>query len=274
METLLPPISPWTGTALGLLLGLMVGSFFNVVIYRMPRGQSVVWPPSRCTSCGYQIKFYQNIPVLSWLLLRGKCKSCGAGISAEYPIVEASTGILSALVFTWLFRGGLDSPLDFKIAIVYLALASLPIFIIDFRHYLIPNALTLPGIALGLGLGFLPGGQTPVESLMGASLAGLFLWLIGFTASWVLKKDAMGFGDVKLIAMSGALFGWQTALLGLLFASLLGTLFGLPMLVFRRLNKQHHIPFGPYICMGVLCAAIFGKEILAWYLSSMGIEAQ
>ena len=183
METLFPPLSPWAGTVLGALLGLMVGSFFNVVIYRMPRGQSVVWPPSRCTSCGYQIKFYQNIPVLSWLLLRGKCKSCGAGISAEYPIVEASTGILSALVFTWLFRGGLDSSLDFKIAIVYLVLASLPIFIIDFRHYLIPDALTLPGIALGLGLGFLPGGQTPVESLMGASLAGLFLWLI------VMQKD-------------------------------------------------------------------------------------
>ncbi len=271
METLFPPITPWTGTALGALLGLMVGSFFNVVIYRMPRGQSVVWPPSRCTSCGYQIRFYQNIPVLSWLLLKGKCKSCGAGISAEYPIVEAVTGLLSAAIFTWFFRSGIQYPLDFKIGFIYLALASIPIFVIDIRHFLIPDALTLPGIVLGLGISFLPGGQTAVESLVGASTAGLFLWLIGFTASKVLKKDAMGFGDVKLIAMAGALFGWQTALIGLLFASVLGSAFGLPMLLFRRLNKEHHIPFGPYICLGVLCSALFGKEILAWYFGLIGM---
>ena len=257
---------PWMGTALGGLFGLMVGSFFNVVIWRMPRGESVVWPPSRCTRCGYQIKSYENIPVLSWLLLRGKCKSCGVGISSEYPIVEAVTGIVAALTITFLIRSGDLYALDFKIAFTFLTLASIPIFVIDFRHFLIPDVLTLPGILLGLGISFLPGGLTPLQSLTGGAVAGLFLWLVGFSAGLILKKDAMGFGDVKLIAMSGALFGLQTAMFGLIFASLLGCVVGLPMMLFRRLNENRHIPFGPYICVGVLLSAIFGERILAWYM--------
>jgi leader peptidase (prepilin peptidase) / N-methyltransferase len=265
------PISPWFGTGLGALFGLLIGSFFNVVIYRMPRGESIVWPPSRCTKCGYQLKFYQNVPVLSWLWLRGKCRNCQVSISSEYPIVESLTGLVSGLVFAWIFTVGHEYPLDFKIALAYLVITSIPIFIIDFRHFLIPDALTYPGILLGLGIGFLPGGSTPLESLLGAGGAGLFLWLIGFTASFLLKKEAMGFGDVKLIAMCGALFGLQTAMFGLIFASLLGTLVGVPMLLLQRLNAQRHIPFGPYICMGVLVAAFFGKEILLWYMRLLGV---
>ncbi len=263
-------IIPGAGTALAGLFGLMLGSFFNVVIWRMPRGESVVWPPSRCTRCGYQIKFYENIPVLSWLLLRGKCKSCGVGISSEYPIVEALTGIVSALTITYLIRSGEAHALDFKIAFTFLTLASIPIFVIDFRHYLIPDVLTLPGMVLGLAISFLPGGLTPLQSLTGGAVAGLFLWSVGFAAGLLLKKDAMGFGDVKLIAMSGALFGLQTAMFGLIFASLLGCLVGLPMMMLRRLNENRHIPFGPYICVGVLLSALFGEQILTWYLGLLG----
>jgi leader peptidase (prepilin peptidase) / N-methyltransferase len=266
MENLIPNFSPLAGTILGGVFGLMVGSFFNVVIYRMPRGESVVWPPSRCTSCGYQIKFYQNVPVLSWLMLRGKCRSCHAKISAEYPIVESITGLVAALIFAWIFRAGTESPLDFKIAITYLGLASIPIFIIDFRHFLIPDLLSITGIVFGLAISFLPGGLTPLESLTGAAVAGFFLWVVGALATWYKKKDAMGLGDVKLIAMCGALFGLETAMFGLVFASFLGSLVGIPMLLFRRLNENHHIPFGPYICLGVLLAAFFGKMIFAWYL--------
>ncbi len=270
MELFPIPIPPMAGTLLGGLFGLMVGSFFNVVVYRMPRGESVVWPPSRCPRCNYQIPFYQNIPVLSWLILRGKCKSCSLPISAEYPIVEALTGLLGALVFYWIFYAGANEPLDFKMAITYLALCSIPIFLIDFRHFLIPDVLTLTGIVFGLGISFIPEGQTPLESFTGACVAGLFLWLVGFSASILLKKEAMGFGDVKLIAMSGALFGLQTTMFGLIFASILGCAIGLPMMFFRRLNEQRHIPFGPYICTGVILSAFFGNRILAWYLGLIG----
>jgi leader peptidase (prepilin peptidase)/N-methyltransferase len=261
-----PPIPPLFGTIVAGLFGLMAGSFFNVVIYRMPRGESVVWPPSRCMNCGYRIPFYLNVPVLAWLLLRGKCKSCATPLSVQYPLIEALTGALAASVAAFFLYRNDGYALDFQIGMAWLVLASVPIFVIDFRHFLIPDLMTYPGILLGLGLSFLPGGLTPQQSFTGAAGAGLFLWLIGFAASLLLKKEAMGLGDVKLVAMSGALFGIQTALFGLIFASVLGCLVGVPMMIMRKLNESRHIPFGPYICVGTVFAAFFGQEALAWYL--------
>jgi leader peptidase (prepilin peptidase)/N-methyltransferase len=215
------------------VLGLMAGSFFNVVIYRMPRGESVVWPPSKCQSCGYRIPFYFNVPVLSWLVLRGKCKSCGAPISAQYPLVEALTGLVAAGLAAFFAYAYADADLGFRIGFAYLVLTSIPIFVIDFRHFLIPDLLTYPGILLGLALSFLSGGIEPRQSLIGAVGAGALLWLLGFLASLAFKKEAMGLGDVKLVAMTGALFGIKTALFGLVFASILGCLVGVPMLLLR-----------------------------------------
>lgn len=249
------------------VFGLMAGSFFNVVIYRMPRGESVVWPPSKCQSCGYSIPFYLNIPVFAWLYLGGKCKSCGAPISAQYPLIEAFTGLVAAGLAAFFVYAVPDAGPDFRIAFSYLVLASIPIFVIDFRHFLIPDLLTYPGMLLGLALSFLPGGIGPAQSLIGALGAGGLLWLIGFTASLVLKKEAMGLGDVKLVAMAGALFGIRTALFGLIFASVLGCLVGVPMLLMRRLNESRHIPFGPYICVGTGLAAFFAAPVLDWYLA-------
>ena len=266
-----PPIPPFIGTLFGGIFGLMVGSFFNVVIYRMPRGESVVWPPSRCMGCGYQIKFYENIPVLAWILLRGKCKSCGSRISIQYPLIEAITGLVATLAIGYFLRGGSEYHLGFKIGLTFLAMASIPIFVIDFRHFLIPDLLTYPGILLGLGLSFIPGGMTPLQSLTGAILSGGFLWLVGFAASLLLKKDAMGLGDVKLVAMAGALFGAPIALFGLIFASALGSAVGLPMMLMRKLNEHRHIPFGPYICMGVLLSAFYGQQAMDWYMHLLGL---
>jgi leader peptidase (prepilin peptidase) / N-methyltransferase len=265
-----PPLTPLTGTLFGGLFGLMVGSFFNVVIYRMPRGESVVWPPSRCMQCGYQIKAYQNIPVLSWLLLKGKCRSCQTPISIQYPLIEAITGLVGALVIGYFSSFGSGFALDFKIGVTFLALASIPIFVIDFRHFLIPDLITYPGILLGLGLSFLPQGQTPLQSLTGAAGSGLFLWLVGYAASLMLKKEAMGLGDVKLVAMAGALLGAQVALFGLIFASGLGCLIGLPLMLLSKLDEHRHIPFGPYICMGVLIAAFSGGPVFEWYKGLLG----
>jgi len=260
------PYPPWALILLAGTYGLIVGSFFNVVIHRMPLGQSVVWPPSQCPCCGYRIRFLQNIPLFSWILLRGKCKSCGTGISAQYPLVEGITGLAAALAAVYFMGAGYGHDLGFKIGATYLVLASIPIFVIDFRHYLIPDMLTYPGILLGLGLSFLPGGVGALQSLLGAGGAALFLWLVGYVASLLLKKEAMGLGDVKLVAMAGSLFGLQTAMLGLIVASFLGCLVGLPLLALRRLDAHHHIPFGPYICLGMLVSAFMGNGFLDWYL--------
>lgn len=261
------PILPeWLALVSAGCFGLIVGSFFNVVIYRMPLGKSVAWPPSSCTRCGYRIPFYENIPVLSWLILRGKCKSCGDSISVQYPLIEAFTGLVAALTAMYFLGPGSAQSWDFKIGFAYLVLTAIPIFVIDFRHFLIPDVLTYPGMLLGLGLSFLPGGLTPQQSLIGCAGAALFLWLVGFAASLLMKKDAMGLGDVKLMAMGGALFGLQTALFGLIFASFLGCIVGIPMLALKRLDEHHHIPFGPYICVGIMLAALFGKRVLEWYL--------
>lgn len=249
------------------IFGLMAGSFFNVVIYRMPRGESVVWPPSKCQSCGYRIPFYLNIPVFAWIFLGGKCKSCGAPISAQYPLIEAFTGLVAAGLAAFFAYALPGADLDFRIGFSFLVLASIPIFVIDFRHFLIPDLLTYPGMLLGLALSFLPGGMGPAQSLIGAFGAGGLLWGIGFAASLALKKEAMGLGDVKLVAMTGALFGIRIALFGLIFASVLGCLVGVPMLLLRRLNESRHIPFGPYICVGTALAAFFAAPVLDWYLN-------
>jgi leader peptidase (prepilin peptidase)/N-methyltransferase len=173
------------------------------------------------------------------------------------------------LVIGYFSAAGSAHPADFKIGVTFLALASIPIFVIDFRHFLIPDLITYPGIVLGLGLSFLPGGLTPLQSLTGATVSGLFLWLVGYSASLLLKKEAMGLGDVKLVAMAGALFGASTALTGLIFASALGCLIGLPMMLFRKLDEHRHIPFGPYICVGTLLAAFFGQRLLDWYMGML-----
>jgi leader peptidase (prepilin peptidase)/N-methyltransferase len=260
----------WAG-----IVGAMAGSFFNVVIYRMPRGESVVSPPSQCPRCGHRIRPWENIPVFSWLvILRGKCSGCSLPISVQYPLVEAATGLWAAAWAAWLLLG--DAPPDpgFRIALLYFTLCCIPITVIDLRHYLIPDVLTLPGIALGCALALLPGGLAPWEGLLGAVVAGGGLWLIGFTASLLLRKEAMGLGDVKLLAMAGAAFGWQPTLLGLGIASVLGTIGGLPLLLFRKLNEERHLPFGPFICAGVLVALVVGDPLVKLYFRMAGFETE
>jgi leader peptidase (prepilin peptidase) / N-methyltransferase len=252
-----------------LIFGSMLGSFFNVVIYRMPIGESVVWPPSRCPNCGRGVKALENIPVFSWVLLRGKCAGCANPISAQYPIIEAITGITAMAITAYLALWRPEAAWDFRLGFLYLGLCTIPIAVIDFRHYLIPDLLNYPGMVLGLAAALLPGGLTFWESLLGAAGAGGFLFAVGFLAEKLLKKEAMGFGDVKLLAMCGAWFGLSTAMLGLLFAAFLGTVFGLPMLWLQRLNAERHLPFGPFICVGVLLAAIGGDVVLDWYLGHL-----
>lgn len=264
----MPPFF-WIGMAM--VLGALVGSFFNVVVYRFPIGLSVIWPPSRCPVCERGIRPLENIPVLSWIFLRGRCAGCQTRISLEYPLVEATTSLTAGLLTAYLVFYMPLAPWDFRIGLLYLGLVSIPITLIDIRHYLIPDMLDLTGLVLGLALAFLPGGLTPLDSFLGAAISGGFLWSVGFVAERLLKKEAMGLGDVKLIAMCGALFGLGDTMLGLLFASFLGTLVGLPLLWLGRLGETKHLPFGPFICAGVLLSVMAGSPLVNAYWNLWGL---
>lgn len=265
MEFTLFPI--WFLTVAAFITGCGLGSFFNVVIYRMPRGESLMWPGSHCPACSGKIAFYDNVPVLSWLLLSGKCRKCKAAISVQYPLVELLTGALTAAGFYILYSYCQTIPLSIKAGILYLVLVSVPIIIIDIRHYLIPDALVLPGILLGIGLSFLEGAITPLQSLYGGLGAGFVLWLLGWVTSMIYHKEALGFGDIKLIAMGGSLFGLPAGALGLMFASLIGCLVYIPLMLLAKHKRESYIPFGPFICAGLLISSIWGQRLLDLYIS-------
>ncbi|HEX6209153.1 MAG TPA: prepilin peptidase, partial [Methylomirabilota bacterium] len=219
--------------ALG-LLGLVVGSFLNVCIHRLPLGRSVVGGRSACPHCGRQIRAWENIPVVSWLALRGRCAGCRGRISIRYPIVEVVTAVVfaaGAVVFgpSWL----LVSRLVFACAMIVL-------FVIDLEHRILPNVITLPGIVVGLvSSTFLPPGL--VSALIGAAACALALWGMGELVSRVLGKDALGFGDVKMVAMMGAFLGWEQTLVALFLASFLGSVIGLAIVLVTR-NREYQIP--------------------------------
>lgn len=239
------------------LLGLLVGSFLNVCIYRLPIGRSVVGGRSACPACGRRIPAWENVPVLSWLLLRGRCAGCGGPISIRYPTIELTTAIVFAMgaaVFgpSWL----LASRLVFACAMIVL-------FAIDLEHRILPNVITLPGIAAGLlSSTFLPPGLT--SALIGASVCALALWGMGELVSRVLGKDALGFGDVKMMAMMGAFLGWEQTLVALFLASLLGSVIGLGIVAVTG-NRDYQIPLGSFLAVGGLVAAVAGEPIVTWY---------
>jgi leader peptidase (prepilin peptidase)/N-methyltransferase len=252
-----------------MLAGLCVGSFFNVLIWRVPRGESIAWPPSHCTGCGCKIKSYDNIPVVSYLILGGKCRFCGESISRAYPIVEVLTA--AALVLFWhLLNISLQRPWYMN-AVPMLQITSLllliPVSAIDIRHYIIPDRFTLPFLALSLCASFIPGGLSPAESLLGALCGGGSLFLIGLAGTYLLKKgDAMGFGDVKLMAYLGALWGYKAALIGIAFGALIGSVAGGIMILSKHIDDDHRLPFGPYLAAGTVIAIFAGEPLLHWYI--------
>ncbi|MFC1586365.1 prepilin peptidase [Fibrobacterota bacterium] len=267
-----PPVIPsWLPLALAGIGGACIGSFFNVLIHRVPRGESILWPGSHCPSCGHKIPAGHNVPLISWLVLKGRCHFCREPIAMRYPAVELTTAIMSMLLYWTLFSRGLAASLDMSIGLYFFTLASIPIFILDVNHHLIPDALNFSGMILGLGLSFFPGGISPLQSLTGLLGAGFFLWLLGWTVSAILKKEALGLGDVKLLAMAGSLFGLSTALFGLVSASLLGCLVGIPLLFLNKLGQQKHLPFGPFLCLGIIFTILWGDQVLSWYYRLIGL---
>jgi leader peptidase (prepilin peptidase) / N-methyltransferase len=241
------------------LLGLAVGSFLNVCIHRLPSRSSVVNPGSRCPSCGYALGWADNIPVVSYVALRGRCRSCRAPISLRYPIVE----LLTMGVFVLNFRVfGADPVLVPKLV---LSCAMIVLFAIDLEHHLLPNAITLPGIVAGFlfSLVFPPGA---VASLLGILVGGGSLWLIGEAYYRYAGQEGMGGGDVKMLAMIGAFLGWKLVVVTLVFSSVAGALAGVAVIASRRGDLRYALPYGTFLALAGLMASLYGERIVAWYI--------
>ncbi len=242
------------------LLGSIIGSFLNVCIYRIPEGQSVVSPRSRCPECGSEIRWYQNIPILSYLLLRGRCAGCKTDISWRYPLVEALTGALFVAVF-WRFG------LSWATVVFWIFTAALvAITFIDLDHQIIPDVISLPGIVAGFACSFLLPGLAWSDSLLGILAGGGSLYLVAVLYELVAKREGMGGGDIKMLAMLGAFLGWQGVFPVVFFASLAGTLVGVPLMLIRGQSAKLAIPFGPFLAFGAVFYLLFGNMLIRWYL--------
>jgi leader peptidase (prepilin peptidase)/N-methyltransferase len=243
---------------LSFVVGLCFGSFLNVVIFRLPLGQSLTHPPSRCMGCGYKLRWRDNVPILSWMLLGGKCRKCRAPISIQYPIVELVTGVLFVLV-VWLTPVG---PLLFSRLIFVCILIAL--FGIDLEHQILPNTITLPGIAIGLIFSFIapPGWRS---SLIGIVIGGGILYGIAAAYYLVRREEGLGMGDVKMLAMIGAFLGWKAVLVTLVLSSFSGALLGLALIAAQRGGMRLALPFGTFLALGALAAMFVGDPLVAWY---------
>lgn len=241
------------------VLGLAVGSFLNVCIHRLPRGQSLNSPPSRCPSCEYRLRWIDNIPVLSYVMLGGRCRKCRARISIRYPIVELITMalfVLHGFVFGW--SALLVPRLVFACAMVVL-------FAIDLEHQLLPNVITLPGIVVGLiASTVLPPGI--VDALIGVAIGGGVLWLIGEAYFRYSGQEGMGGGDVKMLAMIGAFLGWKLVLVTLVLSSITGSIIGLAVIAARKGGMKYALPYGTFLALGALVASLAGEAIVNWYV--------
>jgi len=243
---------------LGGAIGLCIGSFLNVVIYRLPLKKSIVSPPSRCRNCDYLLHWYDNIPVVSWLWLGGRCRKCGTSVSIQYPIVELITGALFVLVI-WLTPVG--PLLASRLILVCILIA---LFGIDLEHQILPNSITLPGIAIGLLFSLIapPGWK---DALVGALLGGGILYGIAWAYYLWRREEGMGMGDVKMLAMIGAFLGWKAVIVTLVLSSFAGAIIGLGMMAVQKGDMKYALPFGTFLAIGTVIAMFVGDPLVAWY---------
>jgi leader peptidase (prepilin peptidase)/N-methyltransferase len=266
------------------VFGLLIGSFLNVVVYRVPAGRSIVSPPSACSSCGTEIKPYDNIPVLSWLFLGGKCRSCRSGISLRYPLVEAATGLAFAFVAWWFWAGpgvgreadtaGTVAAVLVVVAFLYLVAISIALALIDLDTHRLPNAIVLPSYAVGivlLGVAALLNGDP--TSLVRAVVGGAGLFALYLILAMV-SPGGMGLGDVKLAGVLGlflGFLGWGPLVVGAFAAFLFGGLFAVALLLTRRARRRAGIPFGPWMLAGAWVGVLAGNAVWSAYLALLGI---
>ncbi len=242
------------------LFGAMVGSFLNVCIHRLPKEESIVTPRSRCPACQSPIRAWDNVPLLSFLLLQGRCRACGHPISWRYPLVEGLTALLFVLTVE---RFGVT----LKSAFLLTFLCGLVVVsFIDLDHQIIPNAITLPGIPLGLIGGLLVRDPPLVDRLIGTLAGAGFLYLVLFYGGVLYGQEAMGEGDLNLIALVGAFLGWKAVVVTILIACVVGSAVGLGLMAVKRLGRRQHIPFGPFLALGAVVGLFWGERLLGWYL--------
>ena len=242
------------------ILGLIIGSFSNVCIYRIPKNESIIFPASHCPNCHNPIKTIDNIPILSYFLLKGKCRKCGEKISIRYPIVEFLTGAIYILIF-------LNYGRSYQ-SLIYALLSSALIIIsfIDLDEQIIPDEISLPGIVIGFALSFMVPYISYLNSLLGIIIGGGIIFLIALAGLAIFKKEAMGGGDVKLSAMIGAFIGWKYIIISLFIGFFIGAVAGILLILLKIRSRDDLVPFGPFIVLGSLITILWGENILSWYL--------
>jgi leader peptidase (prepilin peptidase) / N-methyltransferase len=240
-------------------LGAIIGSFLNVCIHRLPLGSSIVWPSSACPHCKRELSWYENIPVLSYLVLRARCRTCKAPISMRYPLVEALTSLMFVLAW-WAYGPGalFASRVVFGCALIVL-------FAIDFEHQLLPHVITFSGIAAGLIFSVFtePGW---VDSLLGIAVGAGTLYAVAFGWEWLRHQEALGGGDPPMLAMIGAFLGWKMVLATLMMGSLFGSVLGVGLIAARRASMASKLPFGCFLAVGAALSATVGSQLVRWYL--------
>jgi len=249
--------------ALVILIGLALGSFLNVCIYRIPLGKSIFFPNSFCPKCGTKIRIYDNIPLFSYIILKGRCRNCKQKISLQYPLVEFITSSLLILAY---LRFGLTWGFLARGILIVLLVAT---FFIDLKHRIIPDVLTFPGIILGFLLSFVVRSPSVLNSLLGILAGGGMFYLSAILGELLFKKESLGGGDIKLAMMLGAFLGWQKILLVLLLSAFLGSLVGGVALFFSKdVKETRTIPFGPFLALGAVIAMFAGDAIISAYLKT------
>jgi leader peptidase (prepilin peptidase) / N-methyltransferase len=256
-------MSPFWINGYVLFIGMCVGSFLNVCIYRLPEGASIVRPPSACPKCGASIRWYDNIPVISYLALRGRCRECRVPISIRYPIVELVTGLFAMV--TWLQFGLSPATLIYFLFIA----ALLVITFIDIDHRIIPDIISLPGIPLGFAASFILPGLDWMGSLIGIVAGGGTLLSIAWGYHFFTGKEGMGGGDIKLLAMIGAFLGWKGVFFTVMASSCIGTAVGIAMMVRAGKGMKMALPFGPFLAVGAILHLFFGPQIIRWYFGML-----
>jgi len=245
------------------VFGLCIGSFLNVCIYRLPARKSLVHPGSTCPSCGQPIRFYDNIPVISYLLILGRCRHCKASISPRYPLVEVLGGLLALGTFMK-FGPSLQMLVFFGFMATLLVVT-----FIDLDHQIIPNVITLPGIPLMLLAGLAVPGVSLQEALLGLVVGGGSLYLVAWGYHAFTGKEGMGGGDIKLLAMIGALIGWKGVLFTIFISSAIGSMAGILVMLATRGSMKLKIPFGPFLSIGAILYVFLGQEIIHWYFNML-----
>jgi len=242
------------------ILGLIVGSFSNVCIYRIPRNESIIYPISHCPKCRSNISPKDNIPLLSYILLKGRCRNCKSKISIQYPMVELITGLIYLIIY-------LTYGLSIQ-SLIYIILSSALTIIafIDLNEQIVPDVISLPGIVIGFIISFLVPYISFINSALGVVVGGGIILITGLAGSVIFKKEAMGGGDVKLAAMIGAFLGWRYIVISLFLGFFLGALAGIILIITKIKSREDVVPFGPFIVLGSFITLLWGEKIITWYI--------